>query len=543
MAERLYHNCEVYTVDASRPRAEAVAVRGEEIVAVGFFVECRAALGTGHEEVDLGGGALLPGFIDTHIHPVMLAFFEMNAALGKARSIADVQDILSESAAEAGEGAWVLGLDFDDQKLAEKRMPGRQEIDRAVGGRPAVIVRYDGHMLIANTAAIEASGVDASTGDPPGGFIDREPDGYPAGPFREAAAQVVLSLMPPPDIPVFLESARNTFDRLAARGITSLGAVLQTDAEGPGGEQGTLDLVAMQLLLDGMPQTVFGMLIARDIEKIVEAKRTPLEQPGGAGHRVGAMKIFADGSLGSRTAFMSRPFSDAPDNVGFLIYDEAELYRRMVAAHNLGLQIATHAIGDAANRTVVDLYGRLQREHPRADARHRLEHASVLDERLIEDMARLGVVAAVTPLYVQTEKEWLGERLGERVRMTYPFRSMLDAGVRLAGSSDAPVESTDVLSAIHCCVTRDGFETQECLTAAEAVRIYTLDAAYAQHQEEVRGSISPGKRADMVLLDANPVDVAADRISDIKVLRTIAGGETCFQAPDASGGTGIAPRR
>jgi len=138
MAERLYHNCEVYTVDASRPRAEAVAVRGEEIVAVGFVEECRAALGTGHEEVDLGGGALLPGFIDTHIHPVMLAFFEMNAALGKARSIADVQDILSESAAEAGEGAWVLGLDFDDQKLAEKRMPGRQEIDRGSGvGRPS----------------------------------------------------------------------------------------------------------------------------------------------------------------------------------------------------------------------------------------------------------------------------------------------------------------------------------------------------------------------------------------------------------------------
>src|SRR5450759_2905842 len=270
MAERLYHNCEVYTVDASRPRAEAVAVRGEEIVAVGFVEECRAALGTGHEEVDLGGGALLPGFIDTHIHPVMLAFFEMNAALGKARSIADVQDILSESAAEAGEGAWVLGLDFDDQKLAEKRMPGRQEIDRAVGGRPAVIVRYDGHMLIANTAAIEASGVDASTGDPPGGFIDREPDGYPAGPFREAAAQVVLSLMPPPDIPVFLESARNTFDRLAARGITSLGAVLQADAEGPGGEQGTLDLEAMLLLLlEDIPQTIFGMLIARDIEKIL----------------------------------------------------------------------------------------------------------------------------------------------------------------------------------------------------------------------------------------------------------------------------------
>jgi predicted amidohydrolase YtcJ len=145
-------------------------------------------------------------------------------------------------------------------------------------------------------------------------------------------------------------------------------------------------------------------------------------------------------------------------------------------------------------------------------------------------MARLGVVAAVTPLYVRTERAWLGERLGERVRMTYPFRSMLDAGVRLAGSSDAPVESTDVLGAIQCCVTRDGFETQEGVTAAEAVRMYTLDAAYAQHQEEVSGSIAAGKRADMVLLGANPVDVPTESISGIRVLRTIAGGKTCFRA-------------
>ncbi|HEY5494510.1 MAG TPA: amidohydrolase [Candidatus Anoxymicrobiaceae bacterium] len=535
--ERLYLGCEVYTVETARPRAEAVAVRGDTIAAVGPIEECRAALSPGCDEVDLGGGTLLPGFIDTHIHPVMLAFYEMNAALGKARSISDVQEILNESAAAAGKGAWVLGLDFDDQKLAEKRMLTRQEIDTVSGGRPAVIVRYDGHMLLANTAAIEAAGVDASSPDPPGGFIDREPDGFPAGPFREAAAQVVLSAMPPPDIPVFMGSARGTFEKLAARGITSLGAVLQTDAEGPGGEQGALDLAAMLLLLEDIPQTIFGLLIARDIEKILDARRTPLEQPGGRGHRVGAMKIFADGSLGSHTAFMSRPFSDAPDNSGFLIYDESELYRRMVAAHNLGLQIATHAIGDAANRTIVDLYGRLLREHPRSEARHRLEHASVLDERLIDDMARLGVVAAVTPLYVRTERAWLGERLGERVRMTYPFRSMLDAGVRLAGSSDAPVESTDVLGAIQCCVTRDGFETQEGVTAAEAVRMYTLDAAYAQHQEEVRGSIAAGKRADMVLLGANPVDVPTESISGIRVLRTIAGGKTCFQAAGAGGGT------
>jgi predicted amidohydrolase YtcJ len=527
--EVLYHGCRVYTVDEARPFAEAVAVRGSRIVAVGVVEECRAALGVEREEVDLAGGALLPGFIDTHMHPVMLAYFEMNSRLIEARSIADVQELLREAERDAADGAWVVGLDFDDQLLREKRMLTRHELDAAVGERPAALIRYDGHMIIANTAAIEAAGIGAGTVDPEGGLIDREPGGFPAGPFREAAAQIIVSAIPFPDIQVFLRRARETFGRLAARGITSLGAVLQTDGEGPAGQQGGLDLLAMQMLLDDIPQAVFGMLIARDVEKIIEARSTPLEQPGGRGHRIGAMKIFADGSLGSHTACLSEPFSDAPDTRGFMLFDDDELYRRMVAAHEEGLQLAIHAIGDAANRKCVDLYERLLREHPRGDARHRLEHASVLDESIIEDMARLGIVAAVTPMYIHSEKGWLRGRLGaRRARMTYPYRALLDAGVRVAASSDAPVESTDVLHSMECCVTREGFEPEQAVSAAEAVRMWTADAAYAQHEETVKGSISPGKRADMVLLDENPVEVAADKISGIKVLRTIAGGKTVW---------------
>ncbi|MHB8896694.1 MAG: amidohydrolase [Candidatus Geothermincolia bacterium] len=531
----LYLGCGVYTVDNARPRADAVAVEGDRIAAVGGVEECRAALGEVHEEVDLGGGTLLPGFIDTHVHPVMLAYFNMNARLSGARSIADVQDLLREAAA-ARPGAWVTGLDFDDQKLGERRMPTRHELDEAAGDVPAVVIRCDGHMLIANTRAIEAAGITAGTPDPAGGFIDREPDGFPAGPFREAAAQVVLSAAPFPDVELFKQSALSMFDELAARGITSVGSVLQTDAEGPAGAQGSLDLLAMQLVLGGIPQSIFSMLIARDFAKIEAARDTALEQNQPGGHRVGAMKLFADGSLGSSTAYMSAPFSDAPSNRGFMIYDDAELYRRMVAAHVAGLQIAAHAIGDAAIRRVLDLYEKLLGEYPREDARHRIEHASVLDPTIVDDMARLGVVAAVTPLYIDSEKGWLAGRVGEeRARWTYPFRSMLDAGVRVAGSSDAPVESTDVLSAIQCCVTREGFETRQGISAVEAVRMYTLDAAFAQHEEGVKGSITPGKRADMVLLDADPTAVSPGRISGIKVKRTIAGGVTCFEAGADSG--------
>ena len=528
---QVYHGCKVYTVDDARPRADAVAVCGDRIIAVGGLGECRAAAGPGAKEIDLSGGTLMPGFIDTHIHPVMLAYFNMNATLTGAASIADVQDMLRDSAQCAAPDAWVMGLDFNDQKLREKRMLTRQELDAAVPDVPVVLVRYDGHMIIANTKAIEAAGVTASTPDPAGGFIDREPDGFPAGPFREAAAQVIISAAPFPDLEVFADSARKTFERLAARGITSIGAVLQTDEEGPAGSQGAYDLLAMQLVLGSAPQSVFGMLVASDFAKIEAAKETPLDQPPGAGHRIGAMKLFADGSLGSSTAFMKEAFADAPGNRGFLIYGEEEMHRRMSAAHAGGLQVATHAIGDAAIRTVVDLYERLARENPRPDARHRIEHASVLDGRLIEDMARLGIVAAVTPMYVHSEKDWLPERLGRaRLPWTYPFRSLLDAGVRVAGSSDAPVETTDVLAAIECCVTREGFEPAQSVSAAEAVRFYTIDAAYAQNEDAFKGSITPGKRADMVLLDADPTAVAAEEISKIKVRRTIAGGVTCFLA-------------
>ena len=215
----------------------------------------------------------------------MLAYFNMNATLTGAASIADVQDLLRDSASRAAPDAWVMGLDFNDQKLSEKRMLTRHEIDAAVPDVPVVLVRYDGHLIIANTKAIEAAGVDASTPDPAGGFIDREPDGFPAGPFREAAAQEIISAAPFPDLEVFADSARKTFERLAARGITSIGAVLQTDEEGPAGSQGAYDLLAMQLVLASAPQSVFGMLVASDFAKIEAAKETPLAAGRGPSHR------------------------------------------------------------------------------------------------------------------------------------------------------------------------------------------------------------------------------------------------------------------
>lgn len=524
----LYCGGEIYTVDDARPTAAALAVRDGRIAAVGSRADCRAALGGDCTEIDLAGRALLPGFIDTHLHPVMLVYFDMNVDLGGAASMAEVAARLRAAAGRPAASGWIVGLGFEEQGLDVRRLPSRHDLDRACGDRPAIVVKHDGHTVIANSRAIEAAGISAATPDPAGGTIDREPDGYPAGPFRETATAAILSPMPPPDPSAILTAARSSFARLAGYGITSAGVILQTDEEGPAGTLGEFDLPAMEVLLPLLPFSVYGLLIGRDIERVVAARGTALHDAA-AGHRIGGVKIFADGTFGSCTACMRAPFSDAPERTGYMTLDAAELYRRMVAAHTRGLQLAIHAIGDEACRRCIDLYDRLLAEHPRPDHRHRLEHASLLDAAMIADLARLGLVVSTQPLFIHSEKGWLRRRLGaERVKDVYPLRALVQAGVTVAGASDAPVESANVLHAIQCCVTREGFEPDQGITAAQAVRMYTIDAAFAQFEETTKGSLSVGKRADMVILSANPVRVPPDAIAEIRVERTIAGGTVVF---------------
>ncbi|RJP33606.1 MAG: amidohydrolase [Actinobacteria bacterium] len=521
---------DIVTMDEALPRAEAVAVSEGRIAAVGALDACRSALGGHYEAIDLKGGALLPGFIDTHIHPVLLIYFDMNLDLRGVTSIPGLQERIRAAAAALAPGEWLVGLQFDEESLREKRLPSRHDLDRASPDHPLAIIKHDGHTLVANTAAIAACSVGASTPDPEGGLIDREPGGYPAGPFREAAATILKDRLPLPDLQSFLAGAESAFLKLAACGITSVGAVLQTGEEGPAGAQGAFDITLMQLLLEKIPLSLYGMLIASDYGQVEAALQSALHQPdSGAGHRIGAVKIFADGTFGSRTAYMEEPYADDPHMHGFLTTPEEEIYRRMTMAHRAGLQVAIHAIGDAGNRVCVELFERLLAEHPRPHHRHRLEHASQLSRELISSMARLGIVVSTTPMYILSEKDWLHRRLGyERTKWTYPLRSLLEAGVKVAGASDGPIESTDVLRAVQCCVTREGFETQQSISAARALRMYTCDAAYSQFEEDVKGDISAGKRGDLVVLRANPLSVPPREIGDIPVELTIAGGKVIF---------------
>ncbi len=530
--EQLYFGGEIYTVDDANPTATAVAVKNGIIAAVGSESQCRSKLEKNFESIDLEGSVLLPGFIDTHTHPPVMIIFEMNADLTGVSSMSELQDRIQEMAQKDTSSNWIMGLQFEEQDLKHPILPTRHDLDAACPDRPVIIIKRDGHTIIANSKVIEITGISASTDDPEGGCIDREPDGYPAGPFRETAAQILLDAMPFPELQTILDAASSTFNKITAHGITSVGVVLQTDEEGISGAKGVFDIPLTEMILDCIPINLYGLLVASDISRIQDARKTALHQPGNFSNRhIGALKFWADGTFASCTANVSLPYSDQPDKQGFLIHSPDEMYRRMVDAHTAGLQIAIHSIGDQSTQTCINLYDRLLSEYPKEDHRHRLEHASLLNAELISQIACLNLVVSTQPIFIHSEKAWLKKRLGpDRTPWVYAFRSLLDAGVKLAGASDAPVEPLDVLHAIQCCVMRDGFETSQCITVQEAIRMYTIDAAYAQFEESVKGSITVGKRADMVVLDKNPVSVKPNELKNIHVERTICGGETVYQS-------------
>jgi len=524
----LYTGGEIVTLEPDAPRAEALATRGDRILAVGDAASCRAALHeagvSDFDHVPLAGRALLPGFIDTHLHPIPLLYFELNADLRGLADLAALAQALRRSAARLAAGEWLVGLQLDPEALAERRLPTAAELDAACPDRPVVVLGHDGHSASGNARALAAAGIDAGAGDPAGGRIERAADGSPTGVCRESAAQLLLGAVPTPPLERLRAGARDTFARLSACGITSAGVVLQTDDEGPAGAAGRLEAFGLAALLDVVPFCTYAILAGRRVDAAVAARETPLHDPA-RGRRVGGFKIYADGTFGSCTACLREPFADRPETRGFLTLAEPEIEERMTAAHAAGLQLCVHAIGDAAIERTLALFERVLARAPRSDHRHRLEHASLVPPELVKRIARLGVAVSTQPLFIHSEKAWLQRRLGsERARHVYPLRALVDAGVRVGGASDAPVESPDVLHAIQCCVTREGFETQQALTPAQALRLYTRDAAWLQFEEAEKGSLAPGKRADLVIASASPLAVAPERIRELRVLRSVVGG-------------------
>ncbi len=531
-ADLIVRHAKVWTVNASQPEAQGVAVLNGRIVAVGSDADVLAWRGPHTRVVDAAGKRLLPGFNDAHVHfadgGASLAAVQLN----DAGSLAEFVKRIGEYAALQPKGGWIRAGDWDETKWSPAALPTRQDIDAATPDNPVALDRYDGHMILANSRALALAGITASTPNPPGGVIVRDRNGEPTGALADAAVTLMEKVIPAPTAEQRRRAIEGALREAASHGVTSV----QDMAE----DYGNLQVYA-QLLREGkLTVRLYG---APPIAKFDDQARLGIGHAfGGPSLRIGALKMFADGSLGSRTAYFFEPFLDTPDIRGILSADMLPIGRtreRLMRADAAGLQVCTHAIGDAAISTILDLYDDVATDHGVRDRRWRIEHAQHMAARDFERFAKLKVIASVQPYQAIDDGRWAEARIGhDRASRTYAFKTFLDHGVRLAFGTDWPVAPLDPMLTLYAATTRatldgkhpDGWFPEQKITIQQAIAAYTVESAYAEFQERDKGSIEPGKLADMVLLSDDVLAIAPAAIRNVHVLATWVGGEEVFHA-------------
>jgi predicted amidohydrolase YtcJ len=531
---KLFHNGSIITMDENHLYVEAVAIQGERILQVGKYKQLVEEYERNLNIIDLEGKTVLPGFIDSHLHPIIYLFFLFNLDLSEIKSFRQLRKVLQKEVENRSKDNLILGLNLKEEIFdnpSERKLPNRWELDKIAPDYPIFLLRYDGHIGVANSKALELANIDSETTFPEGGEIRRNDRGEITGVLTENAISLILSKVSLPDSEKILETAEEAFKYLASKGLTSLHGILQLEPGGEAGDLGGFEIPILKNIREKVLQNWYSLIYTHNPKKIKRVKKPPLD--GGkldSKFKVGCLKLYADGTFGGATAYMFEPFSDQPDEKGFLVTPKEVLYEKMKKAHKLGYQIGIHAIGDKANRIVVDLYKKLLEKYPKEDHRHRIEHASMLTSDVIEDMKKLNLIAACQPPFINSEYTWLEKRLGKkRSKYTYPMKSIIDAGILFSAGSDCPVEDPDVILGIDALVNRNGFVPEERISIFEALKAYTINGAYASFEEDIKGTIEEGKLADLVILDKNPLEIGKDHIKEIKVLETIVRGKTVYQ--------------
>ncbi len=531
---KIFFNGPIITMDPEKPVVEAVGIDGEKIISVGKLDKVKLDLGKDYELIDLKSNALLPGFIDSHMHPISYLFLLLNLDLSTLKSLKELQNLLNEAANKRPLGDFIYGLNLKEEEFDIPLLPTRWDLDDVCPDNPVFIVRYDGHIGIVNTKTLDLLEINSETVVPEGGEIRKNDKGEVTGVISENALDMVYSkifkyLIPRPN--EIQKIADKAFKKLAEKGITSIHGILRLGRGYEGGDVGRGDIPIYKAIQNKIPQNWYAIISTDKPKKLTKLKKPPLDEgKEDSKFKVGSLKLFFDGTFGAKTACMYEPFSDAPDSCGFCVVDEDEIYEKMKVAHNNGFQIAIHVIGDKGNRMVVDLYKKLLKEFPRENHRHRIEHASMLTKDVIKDMKDYGLIASCQPPFINSEHNWLEKRIGkERCKYTYPMKSIIDGGVLLASGSDCPVEDPSPILGLHALVTRNGFIPEQRISIEEALKSYTINAAYAAFEENVKGSIEVGKLADFVILDKNPLEVKDDEIRNIQVLETVIRGKTVYK--------------
>jgi predicted amidohydrolase YtcJ len=531
-ADLIIRHARVWTVNPEQPQAEAVAVLGERIVAVGSDAEVMAWRGTGTHVVDAAGRRLLPGFNDAHVHfsdgGASLAAVQLN----DATSLAEFVRRIGGYARPTPKGDWILEGEWDETKWSPAQLPTRQDIDAVTPDNPVSLDRYDGHMILVNSRALALAGISAATEDPPGGVIVRDASGSPTGALKDAAVDLVAKFIPPPSAAQRRRAIEGAMRHAASLGVTSVQDMAEDYAD---------IAVFAQLLREGkLTVRVYGAPRIAGVED--QAQLGIGRAFGGSYLRIGALKMFADGSLGSRTAYFFQPFIDQPNQRGLLAADMLPIERtreRLRRADAADLQVCTHAIGDAAISTILDLYGEIEQADGARDRRWRIEHAQHMAAADFERFAKLHVIASVQPYQAIDDGRWAEARIGhDRASRTYAFKTFQEHGVRLAFGTDWPVVTLDPILTLYAAVTRatldgkqpNGWFPEQRISIQDAIAAYTMGSAYAEFQERDKGSIEPGKLADMVLLDRDVLSIPPASIRDAKVITTWLGGREIYES-------------
>jgi len=530
-------NGKVWTENPTRPVAQAVALEGSTILSVGGNAEIRKLAGPDTRVIDMGGRLVVPGFNDAHVHFLVGGESLVTVQLRTANSQAEFKERIAQFAKTLPLGAWIRNGLWDHERWNPPLLPNHQLIDDVSGNHPAFLWRLDGHMALANALAMKLSGIDRNTKDVPGGEIERDRDGNPTGILKDAATALVERVIPPLTAEERDRAMEAAMHEAAAHGVTSVQNMANSSEDR--GQPETFREFQKMEHAGKLTVRIYESMPVRDWKTLADLG---IVAPfGSSALRVGNLKAFADGALGSETAWMDAPFANNPTYSGLASPDLLQLehfYDSLREADKAGLQISIHAIGDHANRTVLDLYARLEKQNGPADRRLRIEHAQHLHPEDYARFPRLAVIASMQPYHAIDDGRWAETVLGpERIRSSYAWKSLLDRGVTLAFGSDWPVAPLDPVMGIYAATTRrtldgknpNGWLPEQRITVSQAVHAYTLGSAFAEHQETAKGSIEAGKLADLVVLSDDIFAIPPEAIEKTRVDMTIFDGRVVYE--------------
>ena len=524
--EIILYNGTIFTINPKEPTAQAVAIADGRLIAVGSNADILRMATARTKKVDLGYKTVLPGFIDAHSHPAYSGLAHLKQVDCDLRSINDIKEAIKQKAASTPKGKWVEGFKYDDTKTIEGRKINISDLDHAAPEHPVRISHRGGHTYYCNSLAFKMANVDGATPNPQGGEFEKTSDGKLTGCVKETAADVFDKLIP--DISTRSEKQEGV--KLISKMMAKTGITSVTDA---GGNPEFLQAYEDAYEAGELDIRIYCMIRHIYIDKMIAAGvRTGM---GNDWVKIGGMKMACDGSISERTARLSQPYAGRPDDYGIIMMDDEQMYPDAKKAYDAGWQIGIHANGDVGIGTTLKLYERLYKENPKKDPRFRIEHCTMINDNLIQRMKKLGVIPTPFSTYVYYHGEKMKAYGEERLKNMFALRSFLNAGIRPTQASDYPPGPFEPMMALQSSVTRTDMKgtvwgANQKVTIEEAIKIGTINGAYASYEEKSKGSLEAGKLADLVVLGRNPFKENPSTLITIPIERTMTGGKWVYES-------------